>query len=444
VRDGRIEVTGLTKHFGSVHAVEDLSFAVEPGSVTGFLGPNGAGKTTTLRMLLGLVRPTAGRATIGGRSFDQLGNPARVVGAVLEAQSFHPGRKARDHLRCYAAAMATPPRRVDEVIELVGLQPAARRKARTYSLGMKQRLALATALLGDPEVLVLDEPANGLDPEGIAWLRTFLRTFARAGRTVLVSSHILAEIEQTVDRVVIVSHGRCVYDGHLDDLRSNQRKRILVEAADPGALVEALQVAGIGNIDLTTDGRLAVSDIDRRRVGDIALAAGVALYGISEERTDLEQIFFQLTGQFTAGQPYGWAPGYGPHPSPSGGVGPPGYNTPGGYGPAPGSGPVPGYGPPPGYTPMYGYSPQPSYGPAAGYGPPAGFNPRQGHGTLPDYRPPPGSSPAPDYRPPPGSSPAPGYPPPVTQPAPKPPEPPEPPERSPYAPPPDYQPGDQQ
>jgi ABC-2 type transport system ATP-binding protein len=414
MHDGRIEVDGLTKHFGAVRAVQNLSFAVEPGSVTGFLGPNGAGKTTTLRMLLGLVRPTAGTATIGGSPFDRLGNPGRVVGAVLEAQNFHPGRRARDHLRCYAAAMAVPPRRVDEVIELVGLQPAARRSARGYSLGMKQRLALATALLGDPQVLVLDEPANGLDPEGIAWLRTFLQTFARSGRTVLVSSHILAEVEQTVDQVVIVSRGECVYHGQLDDLRAGQRKRVIVEAADPSKLVGALQAAGFCAIDLTRDGRLSVSDVDRRQLGDLALEAGVALYGIAEERIELEQIFFQLTsGQFTAGQPYGWAPGYGPTP-PLGQYSPPGYGGQPGYPPA-------GYGPPPGYPPA-GYGPPPGYLPA-GYGPPPGYLPA-GYGPPPAYGPT-DSYPPTSYGPPPAPGPAAGYSP----------------ERSPYAPPADYRPG---
>jgi ABC-2 type transport system ATP-binding protein len=313
---GHIEVRGLTKHFGAVTAVSDLSFTVEPGSVTGFLGPNGAGKTTTLRMLLGLVRPSHGTATINGRGYEQLGNPARVVGAVLEAQSFHPSRKARDHLRCYAAAMGIPDGRVDHVLDLVGLQPAARRGAGGYSLGMRQRLALATALLGDPQVLVLDEPANGLDPEGIAWLRHFMQAFARSGRTVLVSSHILAEIEQTVDQVVIISQGRCVYYGHLEALRVNQRSRVLVEAADPHALVRALAEQRITSVDLAPDGRLSISGVDRRQVGDLALAAGVALYGIAEERIDLEQIFFQLTsgqfggGQFGGGPSAGYSSGY--------------------------------------------------------------------------------------------------------------------------------------
>src|SRR5919197_274806 len=215
---GRIVVQNLTKHFGQVVAVQNLSFHVEPGSATGFLGPNGAGKTTTLRMLLGLVNPTAGYSTINGQPFNQLGNPGRIVGAVLEAQGFHPSRTARNHLRVYAAAMGLPDQRAEEVLGLVGLGAAADRGAGGFSLGMKQRLALATALLGDPQVLVLDEPANGLDPEGIAWLRSFLKSFAATGRTVLVSSHLLREMEHTVDQVVIISRGQCVYHGHLDQL----------------------------------------------------------------------------------------------------------------------------------------------------------------------------------------------------------------------------------
>jgi ABC-2 type transport system ATP-binding protein len=344
---GRIEVAGLTKRFGAVPAVRDLSFAVEPGSVTGFLGPNGAGKTTTLRMLLGLVRPTAGTATIGGLRFHQLDNPARVVGAVLEAAGLHPARSGRGHLRCCAAAMGVPAGRVDELIELVGLRPVARRGARGYSLGMRQRLALATALLGDPQVLVLDEPANGLDPEGIAWLRAFLRGFAGSGRTVLVSSHVLAEVEQTADQVVIISRGVCVYGGPLDQLRAGERRRVLVEAADPARLVAALHAAGIGAIDFTADGRLAVPDVDRRQVGDLALAAGVALYGVVEERTGLEQVFFQLTGGLAAPAAPGFSPAVPPGYPPTGYGAPPPHRQPSSYGPPPPYGPPPLSGPAP-------------------------------------------------------------------------------------------------
>ncbi|MCP2268633.1 ABC-2 type transport system ATP-binding protein [Actinokineospora diospyrosa] len=302
---GRIVVRGLTKNFGQVAAVQNLSFQVEPGSVTGFLGPNGAGKTTTLRMLLGLVNPTAGEATINGQPFHRLGNPGRVVGAVLEAQGFHPKRSAINHLRVYAAAMGLPDQRAIEVLQLVGLAGAGMRKAGGFSLGMKQRLALATALLGDPQVLVLDEPANGLDPEGIAWLRTFLKSFAATGRTVLISSHLLAEVEQTIDQVVIVSRGQTVYYGALDELRRSQQSRVLVQPADAQALAAALQEAGITAVTPLPDGRLAVVDATVQQVGDIASKAGIALYGVQEEQADLEQLFFRLTsGQWTGQQGY--------------------------------------------------------------------------------------------------------------------------------------------
>ncbi len=305
---GRIVVQDLTKRFGPVTAVQDLSFTVEPGSVTGFLGPNGAGKTTTLRMLLGLVRPTSGSTTINGLPFERLGNPATVVGAVLEAQSFHPTRSARAHLRCYAAAAGLPDERVEQVLTLVGLATAANRRAGEFSLGMRQRLALGTALLGDPQVLVLDEPSNGLDPEGIAWLRTFMRTFARGGRTVLVSSHLLAEVEQTVDQVVIISGGRTRYQGPLEDLRRSQRSRVLVQPADAHALVAALAEAGLTDVETLEDGRLGVTGSHTKQVADIALAAGVAIYGMQEEQADLERMFLQLT----TGEPgQGHAGGFG-------------------------------------------------------------------------------------------------------------------------------------
>jgi len=312
---GRIVVQGLSKSFGPVQAVQDLSFTVEPGTVTGFLGPNGSGKTTTLRMILGLVKPTAGTATINGVPFHQLPNPGTVVGAVLEAQSFHPGRTARNHLRCYAAAMGLPDEQADRVLELVGLASVGSRPVSGFSLGMRQRLALATALLGDPQVLVLDEPANGLDPEGIAWLRNFLRAFAANGRTVLVSSHLLREMEHTVDSVVIISRGQCVYDGRLDDLRAAQRSRALVQASDPNRLVEKLQEAGL-EVEFLADGRLAVNNADSRTVADLALEAGVALYAMQDEHIDLEQVFFQLTsGQHSASPqvpPQQWGPGHQP------------------------------------------------------------------------------------------------------------------------------------
>lgn len=324
---GRIVVQRLGKQFRTVNAVTDLSFTVEPGTVTGLLGPNGSGKTTTLRLLLGLVTPTTGYAGVNGVPYGHLAAPGRVVGAVLDSQGFHSGRSAVKHLRIYTAAMGLPDARATQVLELVGLGAAATRKVGGFSLGMRQRLALATALLGDPQVLVLDEPSNGLDPEGIAWLRGFLRDLARAGRTVLLSSHLLREIEQTVDSVVIISRGTCVYRGTLEQLRSGQRSRVLVACAHPRGLAEALVAAGTTDVTALPDGRVAVADLAPAQVGAVALGAGIAVHGMQEERADLEQVFFALT----AGQ-YSGAPGYGPPPGP-------------GYGPPPAYGPPPGWGP---------------------------------------------------------------------------------------------------
>jgi ABC-2 type transport system ATP-binding protein len=216
--DTVVTVGSLTKRYGEVVAVDDLTFSLHPGTVTGFLGPNGAGKTTTLRLLLGLAEPTAGEALVFGRRYRELDDPARRVGSVLESSDLHPGRCGRDHLRALALAAQLPSSRVEEVLALVELQSVARRRVKTYSLGMRQRLALAAALLGDPELLVLDEPANGLDPAGVHWLRSFLRRFAEQGRTVLVSSHMLAEAAQTVDHVVIIHRGRLVATGRLEEL----------------------------------------------------------------------------------------------------------------------------------------------------------------------------------------------------------------------------------
>jgi len=218
-----VTVRSLTKRFGDLVAVDDLAFSLEAGTITGFLGPNGAGKTTTLRVLLGLAEPTAGEALVFGRRYRDLDDPARRIGAVLESNDFHPGRTGRNHLRALAAAAKIPFGRADEVLALVELEDAADRRVRTYSLGMRQRLGLATALLGDPELLVLDEPANGLDPAGVHWLRGFLRRFAEQGRTVLVSSHMLAEAALTVDEVVIIDHGHLVATGRLGELTQGGR-----------------------------------------------------------------------------------------------------------------------------------------------------------------------------------------------------------------------------
>ncbi|MBI1757782.1 MAG: ATP-binding cassette domain-containing protein [Actinobacteria bacterium] len=293
---GRIVVSGLTKVFGGrVRAVDHLSFTAEPGTVTGFLGPNGAGKTTTLRVLLGLVAPTAGTATIGGRRYRDLAHPLREVGAMLEASSFHPARSGRNHLRVYCTAAGIRPDRADEVLELVGLSDAAGRKVKGYSQGMRQRLGLATALLGDPKVLVLDEPANGLDPEGIAWLRSFLRSMATAeGRTVLVSSHVLSEVEQTVDQVVIISRGALVRQGSLEELADGHGQAVLARSPQIDVLAGVLGGRSVTVARVGADG-LRVGGLDSAEIGHLAFTAGVELHELTTERSDLEDVFLALT-----------------------------------------------------------------------------------------------------------------------------------------------------
>jgi len=287
-----IEISGLTKSFGAVTAVSDLTFTVEPGLVTGFLGPNGAGKTTTLRMLLGLVAPTSGSATFGGVAYHDLPRPLATVGTALEASSFHPGRTARDHLRVYAIAAGIPLQRVDASLELVGIAEYAGRRVSGFSLGMRQRLGLAFALLGDPPVLVLDEPINGLDPEGIRWMRELLTSLAAEGRTVLVSSHLLSEVEQSVDRVVIISRGRLVHEGTLAGLEAGTR--VSVDAPDRAALVAALAAAG-ATIESKGDG-IQVSALAAAEIGAIAQRAGVPLSLLRPEQAGLENVFLELVG----------------------------------------------------------------------------------------------------------------------------------------------------
>jgi ABC-2 type transport system ATP-binding protein len=287
----RVQVTDLTKRFGALTAVNNLSFSVEPGRITGFLGPNGAGKTTTLRMLLGLVRPTSGSATIGGQSYSHLRTPQRVVGAALEATSFHPGRSGRNHLRVMADTAGVDHRRVDEMLELVGIPAAARQRAGGYSMGMRQRLALAGALLGDPQVLLLDEPANGLDPEGIRWLRMLLRHLSSQGKTILISSHMLAEVEQTVDDVVIIANGRLIRAGAIGDLPTEHVST--VRTSQPQLLVAALTTSGLAASEV--DGSIQVVGRDLVRIGDIALRAGLPIHELRANENDLEKLFFELT-----------------------------------------------------------------------------------------------------------------------------------------------------
>ena len=285
----------LTKRFGDVLAVDDLSFTLEPGTVTGFLGPNGAGKTTTLRMLLGLSAPTSGSSLVLGKPYTMLNRPALSVGAVLEATDFHPGRSGRDHLRMLCRTVDLLDSRADEVLKTVELQAAANRRVKAYSLGMRQRLGLAGALLGDPELLILDEPANGLDPEGVRWLRDFLRAFAATGRTVLISSHALAEVAQTVDQVLIITHGRFVVESPLHELTSRVGGTVRVRTPKPDELREALHAA---QLEATSDHQtLVVRGANTDRVGEVAFAAGVPILELVAEGSSLEEIFLELTSE---------------------------------------------------------------------------------------------------------------------------------------------------
>jgi ABC-2 type transport system ATP-binding protein len=288
-----ISVRGVTKRFGSQTAVDDLTFEVRPGVVTGFLGPNGAGKSTTLRIVLGLVSPTEGSAAVLGTPYAGLADPTRAVGAVLETQSFNPLRSGRNHLRVLASASGIPLTRADEVLEQVGLEAAARRKAGTYSLGMRQRLALGAALLGEPSVLVLDEPANGLDPQGIRWLRGFLRDFAARGNAVLVSSHVLTEMAELADEAVVIDHGRLLRHAPISALTNGSRE-LRVRTSDAVRLGEILRDRGV-RVTAHGDGELRVSGADPARVGTLAFEAGLPVFGLTEERASLEDVFFELT-----------------------------------------------------------------------------------------------------------------------------------------------------
>jgi ABC-2 type transport system ATP-binding protein len=294
--NGQIVVDRLTKQYPKVRAVDGLSFTVEPGRVTGFLGPNGAGKTTTLRMLLNLVTPTQGHATIGGRRYADLHDPLSHVGAVLEASSAHKGRTGRNHLRVVCAAAGLPTKRADDVLDLVGLTPAANRKFKGYSLGMRQRLGIAAALLGDPHTLILDEPANGLDPEGIRWMRELLRSLADQGRTILVSSHLLSEMELLADDVVIIAAGRLIAQGPVDTVVGSMSHRSLVRVRTPHVdkLTAAVTDRG-GEVRPGEEGALIVTGLEAPEVGAAAFAGGVELHELVTERPDLEGVFLELT-----------------------------------------------------------------------------------------------------------------------------------------------------
>jgi ABC-2 type transport system ATP-binding protein len=291
-----IEVRGLTKRYGGTLAVDDLSFDVEPGKVTGFLGPNGAGKSTTMRMMLGLDRPTAGQALVNGRSFASYAEPLREVGALLDPGSLHPGRTGRNHLRVAARTNGLPHRRVDEVIEEVGLGSAARRRIKGYSLGMRQRLGIAAALLGDPRVLLFDEPINGLDLDGVRWIRGLLRRLADDGRTVLVSSHLMSEMEQTADRLVVIGRGRLIADATTEEiLRGLGQRQVRVRTAQPDELLARLREQGFTAQHVAAH-ELQVDDGTAADVGELANSFRIPLHHLSEVQQSLEHAYLELTG----------------------------------------------------------------------------------------------------------------------------------------------------
>ncbi|MEI8051550.1 MAG: ATP-binding cassette domain-containing protein [Actinomycetes bacterium] len=294
-----IKATALSKHYGATRAVDDLTFEARDGVVTGFLGPNGAGKSTTMRMILGLDHPSAGSVTIGERPYQSLRWPLREVGALLDASSVHPGRSARNHLLSLAQSNAIPPSRVDEVLDIVGLTKVASRKAGKFSLGMSQRLGIAGALLGDPGVLLFDEPVNGLDPEGILWVRNLLKSLATEGRTILVSSHLMSEMAQTATELIVIGKGRLIAQTSVDDfITSNTVATVLVRSPEPTRLASVIDAAG-GSWQPGEDGSILVTKINASAIGDAAAAAGLALHELSPQNASLEEVFMDLTSDAT-------------------------------------------------------------------------------------------------------------------------------------------------
>lgn len=295
-----IVVEGLTKHYGNVKAVDDLSFSVRAGAVTGFLGPNGAGKTTALKLIVGLARPTAGRALVNGSPVASVAADAERLGVYIEPCGAHPGRSARNHLRSLAALAGLPRSRVEEVLGLVGLAEAADRRVGTYSTGMRQRLGLASAVLSDPQILILDEPLNGLDPLGIRWLRTFLREHAASGKTVLLSSHVLSEAAQTVDDIVVIHKGRLVRQGSIDELARLGNGGVLVSTPARERLAAAVQRVG-GRVEYQDGaGRLLIEGLDTAQVGELAHDQRVVLHELAPRGSSLEEVFFDLTTEEAA------------------------------------------------------------------------------------------------------------------------------------------------
>jgi ABC-2 type transport system ATP-binding protein len=301
-----IEARGLTKRYGSTVAVDDLNFTVRPGVVTGFLGPNGAGKTTTMRLILGLDYPTAGTVTIDGKRYQQAPNPMREVGALLDAKAVHGGRSARNHLLCLAQTNDIPRRRVDDVLGIVGLTGVARKRSKGFSLGMSQRLGIAATLLGDPDILMFDEPVNGLDPEGILWIRNLMKSLAAEGRTVLVSSHLMSEMEHTADHVIVIGRGRLIADCSMAEfIARSSVQSVRVRTPDPGALTTALTAAG-AHVSDSNDGELDVRGLNETQVSEIAFANSIRIHHLSLSQASLEQAFMELTNdsvEYRAGLP---------------------------------------------------------------------------------------------------------------------------------------------
>ena len=290
-----IRADQLTKRYGTTTAVDDLSFSIQPGQVTGFLGPNGAGKTTTMRMIMGLDAPTSGTVTVAGKAYRDLPAPLTEVGALLDAKALHGGRTARNHLRVLAASNGLPASRVDEVLRVVGLTEVADRRAGGFSLGMGQRLGIAGALLGDPEVLIFDEPVNGLDPEGILWVRTFMRTLAAEGRTVLVSSHLMSEMALTADHLIVIGRGRMIAASSVKDfVDASSGQSVLVRSRDDAALGTALTDAG-ATVAAAPAGGLEITGVDTAFVGDLAFNSGIALLELTPQRASLEEAFMEMT-----------------------------------------------------------------------------------------------------------------------------------------------------
>jgi ABC-2 type transport system ATP-binding protein len=290
-----IEAVNLTKRYGSTLAVDDLSFQIKPGQVTGFLGPNGAGKTTTMRMIIGLDAPTKGTVTINGQNYRDLGAPLTEVGALLDAKALHGGRNARNHLRVLAASNGLPDSRVDEVLRIVGLQDVGRRRAGGFSLGMGQRLGIAGALLGDPGILMFDEPVNGLDPEGILWVRNFMRELATEGRTVLVSSHLMSEMALTADHLIVIGRGRLLAAAGVQEfIDGSGGQSVLVRSRDDETLAARLLAAG-GKVERTSGGGLDVTGINADVVGEVAFHAGIIVSELTPQRASLEEAFMEMT-----------------------------------------------------------------------------------------------------------------------------------------------------